>query len=134
MAEEYVERLRRGYSAFSAGGVEAILDQVAPQLEISDRQSAPDRETFVGGEGIVELVRLNMEAFDQLELEAKEFMDAGEVVLVSVRMQVRGRTSGVPLDTETCHAWQFNEGKAQRMQIYASKQRAIEALGLDVSA
>ena len=132
MAEEYVERLRRGYAAFNEGGVEAIIDQVAPELEFSDRESAPDRETFVGGEGIVELVRLNLEAFDQLELEVLDFVDAGEVVLVLVRMQVRGRASGVALDTEACHAWQFSEGHARRMQVYASKQRAIEALGLDL--
>jgi ketosteroid isomerase-like protein len=128
MAEEYVERLRRGYAAFTEGGVEAILDQVAPEVEFRDRESAPDRETLVGAEGIVELVRLNMEAFDQLELEPLEFIDVGDVVLVMIRMHVRGRASGAPVDCDVCHAWQFSEGHARRMQVYASKQRAIESL------
>ena len=130
MAEEYVERLRRGYAAFNEGGVEAILDQVAPELEFRDRESGPDRETLVGGEGIVELVRLNMEAFDQLELEPQEFVDAGDFVLVVLRMRVRGRASGVPIDCEVCHSWEFSEGHARRMQVYASKQQAIKALVL----
>jgi ketosteroid isomerase-like protein len=132
VAEEYVERLRRGYAAFKEGGVEAILDQVAPELELSDRESAPDRETLVGGEGIVELVRLNMEVFDELELDPQEFIDAGDLVLVVLRMHVRGRSSGVPVDAEACHVWEFSEGHARRMQAYASKRRAIEALGLDL--
>jgi uncharacterized protein len=132
MATEYVERLRRGYAAFKAGGVEAILGQVAPELEFRDRESAPDRETLVGGEGIVELVRLNLEVFDQLELEPQEFVDAGDVVLVVLRMHVRGRASGAAIDCEVCHVWKFSEGHARRMQVYASKERAIEALGLDL--
>jgi ketosteroid isomerase-like protein len=132
MAAEYVERLRRGYAAFKEGGVEAILEQVAPEVEFRDRESAPDRETLVGGEGIVELVRLNMEVFDQLELEPQEFVDAGDFVLVVLRMHVRGRASGAAVDSEVCHAWEFSEGHARRMQVYASKERAIEALDLDL--
>jgi hypothetical protein len=47
-------------------------------------------------------------------------------------MHVRGRASGVPIDCDVCHAWHFSEGHARRMQVYASKQRAIEALALEL--
>ena len=69
---------------------------------------------MVGGEGITELVRLNMEVFDELELEPVEFIDRGETIVVVLRMRVRGRSSGVPLESETVHAWEFKEGGASR--------------------
>ena len=128
MTEEYVERLRFAYDAFREGGVEAIVDRVSPDFKIRDRDSAPDRETLVGGEGIVELVRLNMEVFDELELEPVEFIDEGDVVIVVVRMRVRGRASGVAVDSEAAHLWQFAKGRAVRMQIYADRRRALESL------
>lgn len=131
MTEEYVERLRLAYEAFHEGGVEAILDRVAPDLELRDRESAPDRSTLVGGEGVMELVRLNMEVFDELELEPVEFIDRGETVVVVLRMRVRGRASGAAVDSETVHAWEFSEGRAVRMQIYADRRRALDALGLE---
>jgi ketosteroid isomerase-like protein len=126
-----VERLRQGYDAFRTGGVEAILDRIGPGLQVRDRESAPDRETLVGGEGVVELLRLNEEVFDQLELEVQEFVDAGDVVLVVLQMRIRGRASGVAVEGEVVHAWEFSEGRAARMQIYPDKARALKALGLD---
>jgi ketosteroid isomerase-like protein len=131
VTEEYVARLRLAYEAFADGGVEAILDRVSPDFQIRDRESAPDRATMVGGEGITELVRLNMEVFDELEFEPTEFIDRGETVVVVLRMRVRGRSSGVPIDSETVHAWEFSEGRAVCMQIYADRQRALVALGLE---
>jgi ketosteroid isomerase-like protein len=131
VTEQYVERLKLAYEAFDEGGVEAILDRVAPDFELRDRESAPDRSTLVGGEGILELVRLNMEVFDELQLEPTEFIDRGEVVIVVLRMHVRGRSSGAAVDSETVHAWEFSEGRATRMQVYANRQRALDALGLE---
>jgi ketosteroid isomerase-like protein len=131
VTEQYVERLRLAYEAFDEGGVEAILDRVAPDFELRDRESAPDRSTLVGGEGILELVRLNMEVFDELELEPTEFIDRGDVVIVVLRMRVRGRSSGAAVDSETIHVWEFSEGRATRMQIYADRQRALKAVGLE---
>lgn len=129
MSQEYVERLRAAYEAFDEGGVEAILDRVAPDLQLRGRASDPDRETLVGGEGIVELVRLNMEVFDSLELEPIEFLDRGEVVVVVLRQRVRGRSSGVPLECETVHVWDFQDGHAAEMRIFGDRERALEVLG-----
>jgi ketosteroid isomerase-like protein len=131
MSEEYVERLRNAYEAFGEGGVEAILDRVSPDLELRDRESAPDRSTLVGGEGILELVRLNMEVFDELAFEPIEFLDRGDIVVVVLRQRVHGRSSGIAIDSETVHAWEFSEGRATRMQIYPDRRRALDALGLE---
>jgi uncharacterized protein len=131
VSEEYVERLRLAYEAFNEGGVEAVLDRVEPDFRLMDRESAPDRSTLVGGEGIMELVRLNMEVFDELHLEPTDFLDRGEIVIVVLRMSVRGRASGVEVDSEAAHVWEFSEGRAVRMQIYADRRRALDALGLE---
>ena len=128
MSQDYVDRLKSAYEAFDTGGVEAILDRIAPDLQVRGRASSPDRETLVGGEGIVELVKLNMEAFDSLELEPVEFVDRGDVIVVVLIQRVRGRGSGVPLECETAHVWDFQDGQAAQMRIFADRERALEAL------
>src|SRR4051812_44913964 len=128
MSREDVDRVRSAYEAFDEGGVEAILDRIAPDLQVRGRASAPDREKLVGGEGIFELVRLNMEAFGTLELEPLEFLDRGDTVVVVLLQRVRGRASGVPLEVETVHVWDFRDGRASQMRIFPDRQRALEAL------
>jgi hypothetical protein len=46
-------------------------------------------------------------------------------------MRVRGRSSGVGIDSEAVHVWEFIEGRAARMQIYADRQRALDEFGLE---
>jgi ketosteroid isomerase-like protein len=72
-----------------------------------------------------------MEVFDELEFEPVEFLDHGDVVIVVLRQRVHGRSSGIAIDSETVHAWEFSEGRAIRMQIYADRHRALAALGLE---
>jgi hypothetical protein len=43
--QEDVERLRGIYQAFNEGGVEAVLERLAPEFQVRDRESAPDRQT-----------------------------------------------------------------------------------------
>jgi ketosteroid isomerase-like protein len=128
VSQEYVDRLRSAYDAFAEGGVEAILDRIAPDLQVRGRASAPDRETMVGGEGIAALVKLNLEVFDTLELEPLEFIDRGDTIVVVLTQRVRGHASGIPLESETVHVWDFEENRAAQMRIYADRARALEEL------
>jgi ketosteroid isomerase-like protein len=128
MSAEFVERLRSGYEEFRTGGIEAILDRVAPDLELRDRESAPDRETLVGGEGMEQLYRLNSEVFDFIELDPLDYVDLGDTILVVLAQRVHGRSSGIAIETEVVHAWTFEGGRAVRMQIYPDRERAEQAL------
>jgi hypothetical protein len=70
--EQDVETLRGAYQAFNEGGVEAFLERLAPEFQLRDRDSSPDRaETRYGKEGIKELFASYMEAFDALRLEPR---------------------------------------------------------------
>jgi uncharacterized protein len=126
--EEDVERLRRGYAAFNEGGLEAILDWLAPEIEVSDRQSVPDRMTHVGLVGIVKLFESNLEVFDQMNFEPEEFIDVGEQILVVLRQRVRGRGSGVEVEGPVAHLWTMRDGTPVNLKIFGDKKKALEAL------
>jgi ketosteroid isomerase-like protein len=126
--EEDVERLRRGYAAFNEGGLEAILDWLAPEIEVSDRQSVPDRTTHVGLVGIVALFESNLEVFDQMNFEPEEFIDVGEQILVVLRQRVRGRGSGVEVEGRVAHLWTMRDGTPVNLKIFGDKKKALEAL------
>jgi len=123
-----VERLRGAYEAFNEGGVEAILERLAPEFQVRDRESAPDRQTRYGKEGIKQLFDSYMEAFDALRLEPEEFIDAGDQIVVSLQQCVRGKGSGAEVMGRLAHVWTLREGAVMRLRIFKDKESALEAL------
>jgi ketosteroid isomerase-like protein len=128
VAQGDVERLRGAYKAFNERGVEAILERLAPEFQVRDRESSPDRETRLGKQGIKELFDSYMEAFDAMRLEPEEFIEAGDEIVVSLYQLVRGKGSGAEVIGRVAHVWTMREGTAHRLRIFADKERALETL------
>jgi ketosteroid isomerase-like protein len=129
MFSEDVERLRGAYEAFNVRGVEAIVERLGPDFQVRDRESAPDRETRYGSEGIKQLFDSYMEAFDALRLEPEEFIDANGDIVVSLHQWARGKGSGAEVVGRLAHVWTMRDGKVLRLRIFGDKERALEALG-----
>ena len=128
MSQEDIERLRRGYEAFNEGGVDAIVSLLAPEIQVHDRESSPDRETYHGRGGIRELFEATAEAFDELRLEPEEFIDLGDHTIVVLRQQVRGRRSGAEIVGRIAHVWTMQEGRAIDLRICRDREQALEAV------
>jgi ketosteroid isomerase-like protein len=126
--DQDVERLRDAYQAFNEGGVEAFLERLAPDFHVRDRDSAPDRQTRYGREGIIQLFDSYMEAFDALRLDPEEFIDADGQIVVSLRQWVRGKGSGAEVVGHIAHVWTLRGSDMYRLRIFADKDRALDAL------
>jgi ketosteroid isomerase-like protein len=63
--------------------------------------------------------------------EAEEYVEAGDgVVVVLTRYLGRGRGSGLFVEAEGAHVWQFrDDGKAVRLEVFADRDRAFESVG-----
>ncbi len=132
MSQETVEIVRRT--------VEAILqgewDQAGQLLD-------PDAEGHgtVGGlsEGTVlrgvtqfrqSFEQEDAEAWDERRLDAEEFIDAGDRVVVLVREFRRGKGSGIELEVDTAIVFEVRDGRVVRIQGYMDRDEALEAVGL----
>ena len=129
MFEDDVAVLRDAYHAFNeGGGVEAILERLAPEFQVRDRDSSPDRQTRIGKQGIRDLFDSYMEAFDALRLEPEEFIPVNDEIVVSLYQQIRGKGSGAVVVGRIAHVWCMRDGAAVRLRIFGDKDRALEAL------
>ena len=132
MFEDDAERLRRAYQAFNEDGIEAFLERLAPEVQLRDRESSPDRaETRYGKEGIKELFASYMEAFDALRLEPQEFIDAGDQIVVSLHQRVRGKGSGAEVVGNIAHVWTMRGEAPFRLRIFRDTESALAALGAE---
>jgi ketosteroid isomerase-like protein len=54
----------------------------------------------------------------------------GRVVVVLTRYLGRGKESGVEVDSRGARLWRMRNGKAVRLEIFSSRERALDAAGL----
>jgi ketosteroid isomerase-like protein len=70
------------------------------------------------------------EAWGERTVEAREFIDRGDCVIVTLRLVARGRASGIPVTTDEAHLWRFRDGRAIEYRECGTKAKALEAAGL----
>jgi ketosteroid isomerase-like protein len=121
-----VEIIRRGYRHFMATGeVRAHADLV---WDVS-RLGWPDQQIYPGVEGAMQFNAEWADAWDGW-VEVEDYLDAGEWVVVILNQRGRSKATGIPVDMRFAQVWTLRDGQAIRMQMYASPEEALEAVGL----
>jgi ketosteroid isomerase-like protein/N-acetylglutamate synthase-like GNAT family acetyltransferase len=126
---ENVDKTKDFITAYNRRDFDAALewfhpdvDWVLPALQQSDSCKGPEE---------VRRFWENLdETFDELRLDAQEFVDAGDLVGVRLRYFGRGKESGLELDTEMFHQLTtFRDGWMVRLEYFQSWPEVLDALG-----
>ena len=129
MSQENVEIVRRGYEAYARGDVAAMLARVDPGM-ITYREE-PDGATFTGRDGLLAAIAEWVEDFDEFKIAAEELIDANDrQVIVHVHQSATGSQSGAPIEGDFWFVHTLDDSKVTRLDMFASKARALDAAGL----
>ena len=133
MSQENVEAIRRATAAYNRGDIDAMLEELDPEIEWHPALQGllgGEATVYRGHEGVRNLVRDTGESFTELQASQSEFREIGEQVVAIGHFEGRGRESGVR--TETAYNWlvEFKNGKAVRIREYLDPDEAIEAAEL----
>jgi uncharacterized protein len=60
--------------------------------------------------------------------EADEYIELGDYVIVLTSYHGRGKLSGVEISQEGAHVFRLRDDKVVRLEIFASRQKAIESV------
>jgi ketosteroid isomerase-like protein len=117
MSQENVELVRRWYLSLpdlpttDAGDERAFVDRafrdyLDEQVEIRVPTGVSgDTPVFQGREGAVRLSATIRNAWAEWRFEPERLLDAGDRVVVFVRVVGKGRASGVPIEMNNAHVW-----------------------------
>ncbi len=130
MSQENVETVKRLQTAFNAKDHEAFAELTTPDFEWTTSMAAVEGEVFLGREGIETYFERMREAWDEFLAIASEHLDLGERVLFIGRLQGRGRTSGVPVDTALDILFDFRGARISRQRSFLDHAEALRAAGL----
>jgi ketosteroid isomerase-like protein len=131
MPERSADTLRNMLDAFAAGGIDAVLAHVDPEVAWYAPPEWLEERVYRGHDGIRELASYWDGNFDEYRLELERVLDLDEsraVALVQQRGRIKG--GGAELEQPVGYVAEFRDGKLIRMDVYFSWEAALEAVGL----
>ena len=134
MSQENVDLVRRAFDAFNRGGRDARASEavLAPDVVWEVALGVSDFDGVYRGRAAVRRFwRTWVADFADLRLEIEELIDAGERVFCVIRPMGRGRRSGIQVTGGlTFPVFTVRDGLVVRYQLFADRQKALEAAGL----
>ncbi len=128
MNETNADLLRRWYRVMRDGDVDAVMPLVHPEFElVTPPALAAEPDTYRGPDGLRRYFESFYEAMDEVTFEADDFIAVGERVVVPSTLRTRGRSTGIETSQRVVQLWDVKDGKAYRVEVYATLDQAMEA-------
>jgi ketosteroid isomerase-like protein len=117
-------------------GERALLDHLFEeyydeQIQVLMPPDYPEGEqVYVGRGGMSKLIGGLRDSWTKWRFEAERFIEAGERVIVLIRVVAEGGSSGIATEGETAHLWTVRDGRLTSIQIYRDRGEALDAVEL----
>jgi uncharacterized protein len=128
MAPGNADLIRPIYEEWGRGNWRPSFDVYDPHMEWGWS------DEFPGLDGVHEdrrdpnpRLRAWLSGWEHWRAVAEEYLEIGNQVVVLAMYHGRGRGSGVEIDQEGAHVFEVRDGKVVRLEIFASRERAIAA-------
>jgi ketosteroid isomerase-like protein len=143
MSREEVELVRRLYAdggpfalPMEPDEERVLLDHLFreyydEQVEVRMPPDYPEGEQVLyGKQGMSRVVGMLRDSWTKWLFRAERFIDAGDRVIVLIRVVAEGGASGIATERETAHVWGIRDGRLSSIQIYRDREDALKAVGL----
>src|SRR5687767_13220825 len=122
MSRENVELVRSVYDAAGRGDNDAAFELYAPDIEWDVTPSAAAQlglePVYRGHEGVRRYWRDYLSAFERLDFQLEELVDAADRVLAVARERALGRVSGIAFENRVFAVWTLRNGEITRMRAF----------------
>jgi uncharacterized protein len=126
MSSSNLEIVRQGFEAYARGDIAAAMAHHHPEVVFNPAEEPPIR----GRDAVRDYVERWEEPWEDYEAEAEEFIDAGDRVVVALRVKARGTGSGAEVDARSYQVHTLESGRLVRMDEYLDRGEALAAAGL----
>ena len=132
MSSENVELVGTALESFNREGIDAIAAGIHPDFETTTPSSlALEPDTYRGAEGLQRWMDAWGDTMDEVRFDVDELVDAGDRVIAVSRMVARSHTTGIEVEQAVALVWTLRDGRAVRLDSYATRDEAVQAVGLE---
>jgi ketosteroid isomerase-like protein len=132
MSQENVEIVRRAFTVFARGGLDAAAEFWDPEINWRAAEGAPDDVGEMHG---IAAARRHVEdwfdTFDELSGEPEELIAVDEDrVLTIIHLSGRAKASGIRTELRFASVATIRDSKIVHVREYLTKDQALKAVGL----
>ena len=122
--------MRKAFQAIADGDRDRALSYVDPAMVVDATARVFNPTVYRGLEGLRQMLADMDDVWENLRPQAREFLDAGERVVVTGRMVAKGKGSGVQVERDFSGIWTVRDGRIVRWDICSDRAQALKAAGL----
>jgi ketosteroid isomerase-like protein len=130
MSRENVEAVRAIYEGWQRGDFRTGVELYDPHIVLVTRPDLPEVGRYVGLESIRAFMRNFLEPFANVTWTPEEFIEADNSVVVVTRQEGSAKESGISMETRHFVVWTFRGRALIRLEFFADRATAFEAVGL----
>ena len=131
MSQENLDLLRRTFEYVERTG-EIRPEAVHPDIvwDTMTFRGAIIPGTFVGVEEVNKWLAEWLGGFEDWSLDIEEVFDGRDLVVIIVHQRGRVGHGGPEVEMRLAQVWTFRDGLITRIEMYADRNEALEAVGL----
>lgn len=134
MSAENVEVVRAAFQSMTSGHAASVFELYDPEVELDPSRAELGgligTGTYRGHEGVRRFFRDYYDAWQRVDYDIEQLVDAGERVVSAVKTRARGRTSGAEVELRIYGVWTIRNGRIVRVMFFATNEEALEVAGL----
>jgi hypothetical protein len=130
VSQENVEVIKRAVVALNERDLDGYLACCTEDVQLLP-PTAELEGAYEGAEGVSRFLADIRDAMPDFRLEIERLQPIGQDrMLVFLRATMSGRTTGIGADLQLTNIYELDGGKIGRVQVFADRDRALEAAGL----
>jgi ketosteroid isomerase-like protein len=133
MSQENLETWRRARDAFNRGDKAAWLAEHDPDVVMIPAREWPENAPIRGPEAIWDFYIAVTDTWDEGSFQIGEVIGSGDTLVINNRREARGRASGANVEFSYWVVATFRSKKPIRLEWFADRAEALEAVGLPAS-
>jgi ketosteroid isomerase-like protein len=107
--------------------VAAVFEALHPEITVRWAERILSDQAYEGLEGAERAMTDWLEAWEEFEMTAEEFIEVGDTVVVEYRQVGRGKGSGAQVVMNVAQVYEVRDGKIASLDEYVTKAEALEA-------
>lgn len=128
MSQDSVELARNAVAAFNRRDVAGLVAMTTDDFEWVTWTGTVEPTAYHGAEGLARYFQ-DADVWQVLDLDAREFRDLGDEVLVVGMFHARGGGSGAEINVPYYSAFFTSGGKLARVHSFRTEEEALRAVG-----
>jgi ketosteroid isomerase-like protein len=129
MSQENVEIVRAAIDALNRGDMDAVVKDAAQDFELDFSRAVGPVHGVYRLDQMREVLDELVGVWESIWIQADEFIEAGEHVVVPQTGYVRGR-DGIETTARITLVWTLRDGAIAHICMYQEREEALKAAGL----